>query len=306
MTHAHDSTLLQALKDQLLIGDGAMGTQLMARGLASGDCGEAWNLQRPIDILSIHQAYLQAGCDLITTNTFGGTTFALERHHLHHQVRELNRAGAQLVRQAIVASGKKAWALGDVGPFGGFLEPVGDMPADRLQALFTQQCQALHEGGADAVLVETMVAPDELALAIKAALSVCDWPVLATYAFNKADDAESGGFRTIMGTCVHDAMKHAIDAGASVVGANCGTGLSLEDYQRLAEGMVKSAGDVPVMIQPNAGAPVLVDGKVVHPATPADMANMIPELRNAGVRIIGGCCGTSPAHLKAMAAAIRG
>ncbi len=306
MTQTTPATLTQALKDQLLICDGAMGTQLMARGLTSGACGEAWNLQRPIDILSIHQAYLKAGCDLITTNTFGGTTFALERHHLQHQVRELNRAGAQLVRQAIVTHGKKAWALGDVGPFGGFLEPVGDMSVDRLQTMFIEQCQALHEGGADAILVETMVDPGELALAVKSALSVSDWPVLATYAFNKADDAESGGFRTIMGTSVHEAMKQAIDAGAAVVGANCGTGLSLEDYLRLAEVMVKSAGNVPVMIQPNAGAPVLVDGKVVHPATPADMAAMIPELRNAGVRIIGGCCGTSPAHLQAMVVAIRG
>ena len=298
--------LMQAMVNQVLVCDGAMGTQLMARGLSSGESGELWNVERPGDILAIHQAYLQAGCDIVTTNSFGASRLALERHGLQARTRELNLAGAKLARQAIISSGKMAWALGDVGPFGGFLEPVGEMAADHLKDIFREQCQALREGGADAILVETMVDPAEMVVAVKAACQVADWPVLATFAFNKVDDQASGGFRTIMGTTVEMAMKAAIEAGACVVGANCGTGLSLEDYQRLAEAITAAAGNTPVMIQPNAGAPVMVEGKVVHPATPRDMAAMIPELRNSGVRIIGGCCGTSPSHLQAMAAAIRG
>lgn len=296
--------LNEILRDRLLVCDGAMGTQLMKLGLTGADCGEGWNIERPADVTNIHKAYLAAGCDMVTTNTFGGTSCALERHGLKTQVHELNQAGAKLARTAVKESGKTAWVLGDVGPFGGFIEPVGDMPADQLLAIFMEQCAALHAGGADAILVETMVDPAEVVLAVKAALSIGNWPVLATYAFGKAEDAESGGFRTIMGTGVKQAMDAAIDAGATVVGANCGTGLSLEDYQRLADAMVRAAGDVPVMIQPNAGAPILVDGKVIHPATSHEMAAMVAELRNSGVRIIGGCCGTTPAHLQAMAKAI--
>ncbi len=313
------SDLLTELGTRTLLCDGAMGTQLIARGLAAGECGEQWNLTRPDDIEAIHRAYAHAGCDLITTNTFGGTTCSLERHGLGDQADELNRAGAALARKA-VGEERPHWVLGDIGPFGGFLEPIGEMSPRELRRIFEQQALALRRGGADAIIIETMVDPAEMALAIKAAQSVADWPVIATYAFNKTDgpapdsspkspSASPAGtapeFRTIMGTSVADAVGQAVDAGADVVGANCGTSLGLGDYLHLARALVQAAGRVPVILQPNAGSPQMVEGKLIHPASPAQMAELVPQLKALGVRIIGGCCGTTPAHLAAMAAALK-
>jgi 5-methyltetrahydrofolate--homocysteine methyltransferase len=317
------------------------GTQLIARGLQPGVCGETWNLERPEAVESIHRAYRQAGCDLVTTNTFGANSTNLERHGLAAQTAVFNLAGAQTARRAAdgAIEGLEAsrvsglasrggglpinrltdspinqstipggWVLGDIGPFGGFLEPLGDMTPGVLLEVFRGQAQALRDGGADAIIIETMVDPAELSIAVKAAKTVANWPVIATYAFNR-DQGNSGGggklrgFRTVMGTSVQDAMAAAIDAGADVVGANCGTSLSLEDYLRLAEQLVAAAGPskTPVILQPNAGSPQMIDGKLVHSATPADMAGLVKPLLGIGVRIIGGCCGTSPEHLRAMA-----
>ncbi len=289
--------LLSELTRRPLLCDGAMGTQLIAAGLTPGSPGEAWNLDEPDAVEAIHRRYRQAGCDLITTNTFGGTTAALERHGLAGRADDLNRAGAAIARRA---AGTEGWVLGDIGPFGGFLEPVGDMEPPALLAMFEQQAQSLKQGGADAVVVETMVAPDEMAIAIRAARAVGNWPIIATWAFNKAD----AGFRTIMGTTAAQAIAAALDAGADIVGANCGTGLSLDDYKRLAADLVLAARGKPVILQPNAGAPRTVGGKLVYDATPADMAALVKPLLEAGVKIIGGCCGTTPDQLAAMAAAM--
>ncbi len=188
--------------------------------------------------------------------------------------------------------------LGDIGPFGGFLEPVGDMDGRMLAEYFRQQAGALYAGGADAIIIETMSDPMELSIAVNSARQVSYQPVIATYAFSKGD----GIFRTMFGTTVADAITAARQAGAAVVGANCGTSLSLEDNVELARQLVQAAEETPVIIQPNAGSPALVDGKLVHPATPQDMAAIVPKLLALGVKIIGGCCGTSPAHLEAMAA----
>lgn len=287
-------SLLKALRDRPLLCDGGMGTQLIARGLAAGESAERWNVDRADDVAAVHQAYRGVGCDLITTNTFQGTTTALTMHGLGERVSELNSAGVRNAR----AAAANAWVLGDVGPFGGFLEPVGETSEAQLEAIFTLQLTALHEGGADAIIIETMSDPAEVTVAVRAAKAIADWPVIATYAFER-------GFRTMMGGSADEAMKRTIDAGADVVGANCGTSLSLDDYVALARVLVESAGDVPVILQPNAGSPVQIDGRMVHPATPQDMAAIVPELLNIGVRIIGGCCGTTPAHLRSMSDAIR-
>jgi 5-methyltetrahydrofolate--homocysteine methyltransferase len=292
------TSLLDAIKTRTLLCDGAMGTQLFLRGLAAGACGELWNIDNPSAVADIHRAYLQAGCDLITTNTFGGTRAALARHGLADSAAELNRAGARLARQAAASN---AWVLGDIGPFGGFLEPLGDTTADQLTAMFREQAAVLYEGGVDAIIVETMSDPAEMAIAIKAAKATRRAPVIATYAFGKQDAM----FRTMMGTTLADAIAAAIDAGADIVGANCGTALGLDDYLRLAEQLTKAAGSTPVILQPNAGSPASVDGKLVYPASPADMAALIAPLRQLGVAIIGGCCGTTPEHLKAMSQALR-
>ncbi|MFN3408961.1 MAG: homocysteine S-methyltransferase family protein [Limisphaerales bacterium] len=287
--------LLETLAHRPLCGDGAMGTELLARGLTGGECGMLWNVTRPADVEAIHRAYRAAGCALLTTNSFGGSRFALERHGLADRVAELNGAAARVAR---AAAGSTAWVLGDVGPFGDFLEPVGEVTADDLRAAFQEQIAALLEGGADAVLVETMSDPAEAVVGIEAARACsAHIPVIVTYAFQKT---AAGEFRTLMGTGVNEAAQRAITAGADVIGANCGTGLRLEDYVELARQMVAAAGRTPVIVQPNAGAPRTEQGRTVYHATAADMAATARRFLEVGVRVVGGCCGTTPEHLAAM------
>jgi len=296
----NSTPLLQELSRRPLVCDGAMGTQLISRGLTGGECGMTWNVTRPGDVGGIHLAYRNAGCEIITTNSFGGTRFALQLHGLAGRVAELNRAAAQVAR---AASGEKGWVLGDVGPFGDFLEPVGDVSADELRTAFQSQIAALIEGGADAILIETMSDPAEAVVGIEAAKACSTTvPVIATYAFQKTAPGE---FRTMMGTTAAAAMKYATGAGAEIVGANCGTGLSLDDYVKLAEQLVAAAGNARVIVQPNAGSPRTENGRTFYDATPEEMAATATRLLAAGVRIIGGCCGTTPAHLAAMSRAVR-
>lgn len=291
--------LLMELTHRPLCCDGAMGTQLFARGLGSGSCGMLWNVERPGDVAGIHLAYRDAGCDLITTNSFGGSRFSLEPHALTERVAELNRAAARVAR---TAAGDHGWVLGDVGPFGDFLDPVGDVTADELREALQVQIAALLEGGADAILVETMSDPAEAVVGVEAA-KACDpkVPVIVTYSFQKTS---TGEFRTMMGTSVSDAIGRATDAGASIVGTNCGTALSLDDYLKLAAELVSAAGSAMVIVQPNAGSPRIENGLTFYDATPEEMATTATRLLAAGVHIVGGCCGTTPAHLAAMSRAI--
>jgi 5-methyltetrahydrofolate--homocysteine methyltransferase len=214
-------------------------------------------------------------------------------------VAELNRAAARVAR---AAAGAHGWVLGDVGPFGDFLEPVGDTTADDLRAAFRDQIAALLEGGADAVLVETMSDPAEAVVGVEAAKDCNpEIPVIVTYAFQKTAPGE---FRTMMGTSAAEAAQRAIAAGADIVGANCGTALSLDDYVELAKQLVAAAGKTPVIVQPNAGSPRTDNGRTIYDATPEEMAATATRLLAAGVRIIGGCCGTAPNHLAAMSRAV--
>jgi 5-methyltetrahydrofolate--homocysteine methyltransferase len=287
-------SLAEACQCSSLTCDGAMGTQLIQRGMQIGECGMLWNAERPADIKSVHQAYRSAGCRLITTNSFGGSRSMLERHGLGGKVAEWNRLAAELAGEV---AGPDGWVIGDVGPFGDFLEPMGDTTAEELEAIFREQISALVEGGADAILVETMSDPGELCAGIRAARAVTDLPVIATYAFQKS----AGAYRTMMGTTVADAIAAAYEAGASIAGANCGTDLSLADYLELAKEIVAAAKGRPTILQPNAGAPHQVGGEVRYDATPEEMAELTRTLRALGISIVGGCCGTSPAHLAAMA-----
>jgi 5-methyltetrahydrofolate--homocysteine methyltransferase len=293
--------LREQLLRRVLLCDGAMGTELMARGLVAGVAGETWNLDHPGDVEAIHRAYAAAGCDLLTTNSFGGSAISLRRHGLDGKARELNLEAARIARQA---AGDRAFVLGDIGPCGEFLEPLGELTPAGLSAVFHDQAAALCEGGADGIIIETMGDVAELAAAVAAAKQVSDWPVFATFAFGRGEGAE---FRTMMGTPVADALGAAVSAGADVVGANCGTGLDLPDYLRLAQALVAAAKatGTTVILQPNAGAPAMVNDKLTYPASPADMIGLIAPLVKMGVRVIGGCCGTSPKHLAAMAAAIK-
>lgn len=289
------TTLTEACQKTPLTCDGAMGTQLIERGMKIGECGMCWNAEHPEDIVAVHQAYRNAGCRLITTNSFGGTRSMLERHGLGGKVVEWNRLAAMLAAEA---AGPEGWVIGDVGPFGDFLEPMGDTTVEELEEIFREQIAALVDGGADAILVETMSDPGELSAGIRAAKAATDLPVIGTYAFQKS----AGEFRTMMGTSVEEAIQAAFDVGASIAGANCGTDLSLEDYLELGKQIVAAAKGRPTILQPNAGAPKMRDGEIHYDATPEDMADLARKLRTIGISIVGGCCGTTPDHLAAIAA----
>ena len=295
---AKSRDLMTRLKDGPLLFDGGMGTQLFEQGLAAGACGVAWNVDEPDKVKTIHEAYVNVGCDAITTNTFQGSREALSMHLLDERVAELNKAGAKIAREA----GKRNTIVaGDIGPFGGFLEPLGDTTLEELTDLFVEQMTALKEGGADCVLIETMSDVNETNCAIAAAKQVADWPVIVSYAYQKSGDQ----FITMMGTLAGEVVNTTFNAGADVVGANCGTSMGLEDYVRLADAINDAAGGRPVILQPNAGAPVAKDGQITYPATPRQIANIVTRLLASGVNIIGGCCGTTPKHLEEMADAMK-
>jgi 5-methyltetrahydrofolate--homocysteine methyltransferase len=292
-------SLRQTLARRPLLGDGATGTQLQSMGLAPGACGELWNAQEPDRVRELHRRYLKAGADLLTTNTFGGNSFVLGNHGAAARTRELNLAAARLAREI---AGEAAWVLGDIGPFGGMLEPLGDTTEADAERAFAEQAAALLEGGADAILVETMSDPAEMTVAIRAARGAGAKFVLATYAFQKS----AVGLRTMMGTTVADAVAAALAAGAAVAGANCGTELSLADYEKLTAELAAAARGTPVMVQPNAGSPVLRDGRISYAESAAQFAAAAPRLLAAGARIVGGCCGSTPEHIAAMRPLIKG
>jgi len=289
--------LLSAFRDGVVVCDGAMGTELMLRGFKLGECGMRWNQEKSSEVASVHAAYARAGCLLVTTNSFGGSRSMLQRHGLGDHVQDWNRRAAALAREAVGTGG---WVFGDVGPFGDFLEPLGETSPEELFAIFSEQIGALVDGGADAVLIETMSDPAEAAVGVRASKSLCGLPVAVTYAFQNS----GGVFRTMMGTSARDAIQAALTAGADIVGANCGTDLSLEDYVALARELKSAAREAPVLIQPNAGSPRTTADGVSYDANPAEMGITAVRLREAGASVIGGCCGTTPDHLAAMAAAL--
>jgi 5-methyltetrahydrofolate--homocysteine methyltransferase len=285
--------LLEALERRVLLGDGAMGTQLQQAGLEPGGCGEAWNLDHPERVLAIQRAYVQAGSDCLITNTFGASRIMLERHGEGERVAAINRAGAELARQAF--GGAAGFVLGDIGPFGGLMEPYGEIPCRRVEQAFREQAHALVAGGADAIIIETQTALEELALAVEAAREAGAPVVIGSLAFDRMLDEDQ--VRTMMGVSPESAAEHMAEWGVDVLGLNCGTGVDMT----LAADVVRryrSVSALPVMAQPNAGQPALEDFKVVYKETPDQMAAGLPGLLAAGARIVGGCCGSTPDHVR--------
>ena len=291
-----DHNLPATLATRPLLCDGATGTQLQSLGLRPGECCERWVLDHPDRVSFVHQCYLDAGADLLTTNTFGGSALSLAAHGLGDRAPEINRAAARLARDV---AGDRAWVLGDIGPFGGILEPFGETEPAAAKAAFLAQAAALLEGGADAILVETMSDPAEAALAIAAAREAGATCVVATFAFQQTPS----GFHTMMGADPAAAVRAALEAGASAAGANCGTQLSLDDYARLTAGLVAAAKTAPVIVQPNAGSPGFdpATGAMRYDTTPEAFATAAARCIALGARIVGGCCGTTPAHIAATA-----
>ncbi|MCJ7728752.1 MAG: homocysteine S-methyltransferase family protein [Sedimentisphaerales bacterium] len=304
-------SLKDRLRQGLFLLDGAMGTQLIAYGVEPGKCSELLNIESPGLVMRIHKAYLHAGSDAVLTNTFGGNGFALARHGLANRVMDVNTTGAHLARKA---AGRTKYVLGDIGPAGDFLEPLGSLKPDQLTTVFADQAKALLAGGVDGFIIETMSAIEEAAIAVRAAKSAgSDLPVLASMSFDK----RGPDFKTMMGVDVNAAVSALVSAGADAVGFNCGT-VSLDEYVELAEKFVSAMKTLEntratsherratIFAEPNAGKPELVDGKAVYKVTPDEFASAAQKIYAAGVTIIGGCCGSTPEHIHTLAKKLRG
>lgn len=279
-------------KKKVLISDGACGTMLQAAGLTSDDCPEEWNISHPDEVQAVAKAYAQAGSDMVLSDTFGGSGCKLKKMGFGDKVVEFNTAGVKnsLAAGVIVA--------GSVGPTGEFIEPLGDMTAEEIQAVFAEQIGAMIDAGVQAICVETMSSVEEAAAAVRASKAIDpSIDVIVTFTF----DASPNGFRTMMGVSPEMAVTAMVEAGADVIGSNCGNGIeAMIEITRA----FRAVTDLPILIHANAGVPELVDGQTVFRQSPEDFSAKVPELVAAGANIVGGCCGSTPAHISAMKAAI--
>lgn len=280
--------LLDMLDLRPILGDGAMGTTLLERGLKTGDCPEIWNLDRADVITDIHRAYAEAGSDFVETNTFGANAIKLARYELEAKVEEIIKAAVEAARKGV---GDNVMVAGSIGPTGALLEPYGDVPAGKVRDAFVEAAQAMDRAGVDFFLIETMSDPEEAGLAIGAVKEVSARPIVATMTFSKG----AKGYRTMMGTSPTDAAGAMVGAGADLVGTNCCSGA--QEALEIMSTMLDSS-PVAVVAQPNAGLPVYESGKVTYPETPDAVAAGALKLFEKGMRIVGGCCGTTPAHIK--------
>jgi 5-methyltetrahydrofolate--homocysteine methyltransferase len=276
---------------RVLVSDGAWGTFLQKKGLQPGDCPELWCVERPADVADVARSYIAAGADMIETNSFGGTRIKLADYGLAPRAAEINEAAARISREA---AGPDRHVIASVGPTGKMLM-LGDVTETEVFDGFSEQAVALHRGGADALCIETMTAADEAALAVRAARESTSAEVICTFTF---DRTASGGYRTMMGLSPVDAAQAALEAGAHIVGTNCGNGMA--GMIDIVREMRAAFPGVPILVHANAGLPAVVNGVNTWPEGPADMAGRVAALVEAGAGIVGGCCGTTPDHIRAI------
>ena len=280
-----------------LISDGAWGTFLIASGLTPSDCPELWNIDRPGIVRGIAQDYIDAGAQLITTNSFGGTRFKLESYGLADRATEINTAAAALSREA---AGAENHVIASMGPTGKILM-MGEVSESELEDAFREQAEALENGGADALCIETMSAIDEAAAAVRAAKAHTNCEIIASFTF---DREVNGVYHTMMGVNPEQMANAMLEAGADILGANCSLGPA--EMVSVVTSLRAAAPDTPILVHPNAGQPLQQDGGVVYPETPEEFAARVPALLEAGANILGGCCGTTPAHIQAVRDAVAG
>ena len=289
--------LLERLaRGDILLSDGAWGTFLHAKGLAPGQCPEEWNISHRKEVGEIAGGYIDAGADIILTNSFGGSKFKLAHYGYAENVTIFNRAAAEISREA---AGSDHYVLGSIGPTGIILM-MGEVSKDELSAAFREQAMALEAGGVNGICIETMSALDEAIIAVSAAKENTNCPIICTFTFERT---KQGEYRTMMGISPVEMARSLIDSGVDIIGTNCGNGIKrMIDIVRELR-TVDTA--IPILVHANAGAPVVKDGHTVFPETPEEMSALVPSLIDAGAAIIGGCCGTTPEHISAMAGILR-
>lgn len=283
--------LLETLNKKTLLADGAMGTMLHARGIGFDKCFDELNLTNPAAVADIHREYIEAGAELIITNTFGANRYKLTKHGLQEDVAEINRAGVELAKRVVAASFKDVLIAGDVGPLGVRIAPYGRVKLEEAREAFTEQIRALAEAGADLIVIETMSDLYEIQEAIKAAKEVCALPVIASVTFTRDD-------RTLLGDDPVKVAHRLAAAGADVIGVNCSGGPS--QLLRILKQMRQAEPGAKFWVKPNAGWPEQVSGRIMYPADADYFGEYALQFREAGANIVGGCCGTTPQHIAAM------
>lgn len=280
-----------------VVGDGAMGTALQQLGLTDGGAPELWNVEQPEKVTSILDGYAAAGANLLTTNTFGGTRPRLQMHGLDDRVYELNKVGAQIARK-VADKYENVFVLGDIGPSGELMEPMGTLTHDGAKEIFAEQIKGLVDGGCDAILIETMSDLEEVRAAVAAVNEVAPgMPVVATLSFDT-------NLRTMMGVKPAQAVTEIGSMGVRLVGANCGRGT--DEMEVIAKDLVEAKpNDVYVFVQSNAGLPKLVGAEFVYTGTPEEMGQFARDMKELGINAIGACCGSTDAHIEAIAKVLK-
>jgi 5-methyltetrahydrofolate--homocysteine methyltransferase len=279
----------------VLVADGATGTNLHAVGLQPGTSPEEWVFDQPDKILALHQAWVEAGSDIILTCTFGGTRVRMRESKYADRAPELNKRAVKLAREATDA-GSGVLVAGSIGPTGQLLKPFGPLTPDEAKATFAEQAQALAEGGVDLLVIETQFALEEATVAMEGARSVSDLPIVISFSFDR-------GVRTMMGVKPAQVAATFKSLGVVAIGANCGT--TLENMQKIIEEYAAAKSGLIIWAKPNAGLPVTKDGTTVYEVTPEQMGEGARRNAQAGARIVGGCCGSTPAHVAAIAKAVK-
>ena len=290
-------TIVETVKSGVvLVSDGAWGTFLHKKGLEPGQCPELWCITRRTDVLDIAQSYVNAGADMIESNSFGANRFKLMHYGLEGRAKEMNRAAATISREA---AGPNRHVIASIGPTGKILM-MGDVKEEELYDAFREQALALEEGGADACCIETMTALDEACIAVKAARENTKLEVVCTFTFDKTVDAT---YRTMMGVSPAEMASALVKAGAHIIGTNCGNGMA--QMIEIVREIRAADKTTPILVHANAGLPQNKDGEIFFPETPDMMAGMVQNIISAGANIIGGCCGTTPEHIAKIVAAVK-
>ena len=287
--------VLERLPNELILADGAMGTMLHAHGIGFDKCFDELNLTHPSAVAEIHRAYIEAGAQLIITNTFGANRFKLAKHGLEDHVPEINRAGVDLAKRVVSASFKEVFVAGDVGPLGVRIAPFGRVQPEQARAAFAEQIKALADAGADLIVIETFSDLYEIREAIRAAKEVCELPVIASVTFTRDD-------RTVFGDDPKKVARTLRDEEADVIGVNCSGGPA--QLSRILKQMCQTVPDGRFWVKPNAGWPEQVGGRIMYPADAEYFGEYALSFREIGASIVGGCCGTTPQHIAAMRKAL--